>query len=171
MRYIRLVVISLLIMTIALLGVSFLLPSQIMVARVINIAAKKDSLFHQINDLKNWDRWNQFATNKALTNKVFSDPSFGEGAFMKTDQLVVRITESNPDHIRTSWTQPKAKDFEGGFNFYTQSADTVSVQWYLKFQFKWYSLSKFTSFFYENQFGPVIESSLLDLKRLAENNH
>ena len=171
MRYIRLGFISAVIMGIALMGVSLLLPSEIMVAKVLNIAAKKDSLYNQINDLTNWEQWNQFTTNKALTHKIFSNPSFGKGASMKTDQLIVSITESNPDHIKTNWSQTNAKSFEGGFNLYQQTKDSVSVQWYLKFQFKWYSLSKFTSFFYENQFGPVIESSLLNLKRLAETNH
>ena len=89
---------------------------------------------------------------------------------MKADQLSIIITDSKPDSVKTNWDQLNAKRFDGGFNFYQLRPDSLTVQFYFDFHFKWYPWEKFTSLLYESQLGPVMEESLTDLKHYAENN-
>ncbi|HXB44800.1 MAG TPA: hypothetical protein VNV85_12105, partial [Puia sp.] len=111
-----------------------------------------------------------FTSQSALTNKIFSDPSSGYGAAMKTDKLSITITDSKPDSVKTYWDQLNAKKFGGGINLYQLRPDSVTVQFYFDFHFNWYPWEKFTSLLYEKQFGPVMEESLTQLKQIVENS-
>ncbi|MBS1668845.1 MAG: hypothetical protein JST58_15835 [Bacteroidetes bacterium] len=170
MRFIRLVIISIVVMYMVLLGISFLIPPKMSVSRVINIGASQKKLFNTIDDMNTWEQWNHFVSKAPLTNKTISNPSFGPAAFLKSDQLTITIKNNGTDSIQTVWTQKNGKDFVGGFNLYPSGPDSISVQWYFDFHFRWYNLEKFTSLFYDAQFGPAMEESLLDLKHYAENN-
>ena len=41
----------------ALILISFLLPSEIKVKRSIEVSAPIDRVFEQVNDLRNWEKW------------------------------------------------------------------------------------------------------------------
>ena len=140
------------------------------ISKVINIGATQKKLFTTIDDMKTWEQWNHFVSKAPLTNKTISNPSSGTAAFMKSDQLTITLHSNGIDSIQTSWVQKNGKDFVGGFNLYPSGKDSVTVQWYFDFHFKWYNLEKFTSLFYDAQFSPVMEESLLDLKHDVENN-
>lgn len=170
MRYIKLFFISVIVLFFVLLAVSFLMPSDIRISRAIDIRSSKAKVFATVDDLKTWDRWNQFTANSSLTNKIFSNPSNGRNAAIKADQLSVVIIDSKPDSIKTRWEQFNAKHFNGGFNIMELRPGIITVQWYFDFHFKWYPWEKFTSLLYEKQLGPIMEQSLTDLKQYAENN-
>jgi hypothetical protein len=170
MRLIRLFFISIIVLFLVLLAISRLIPSHIRISRAIDISSSRQKVFSAIDDLKTWDKWNQFTANSSLTNKIFSNPSNGYATLMKADQLSVIIIDSKPDSIKTSWNQLNAKNFTGGFNIMELRSGTITVQWYFDFLFKWYPWEKFTSLLYEKQLGPVMEESLTDLKHFAENN-
>ena len=42
------------------------------------------------------------------------------------------------------------------------------VQWNFDFDFKWYPWEKMSSIFYDKQLGPIMERSLLQLKKQSE---
>jgi ribosome-associated toxin RatA of RatAB toxin-antitoxin module len=170
MRFIKLFFISIIVLFCVLLAISLAIPSHIRISRAINIGAPKKKVFNAINDLKAWDSWNHFTSQSSLTNKIFSDPSSGYGALMKADQLSIIITDSKPDSIKTNWDQLNAKRFDGGFNLYQLRQDSVTVQFYFDFHFKWYPWEKLTSLLYEKQLGPVMEESLTGLKQILENS-
>jgi len=170
MRFIKLFFISIIVLFCVFFAISLMIPSHIRLSRAINIGSTKQKVFNAVNDLKIWDKWNHFTSQSALTNKIFSDSSSGYDAFMKSDQLSILITDSKPDSVKTNWVQPKGKRFDGGFNLYQLRPDSVTVQFYFDFHFKWYPWEKFTSLLYEKQLGPVMEESLTDLKHFAENN-
>jgi hypothetical protein len=170
MRFIKLFFIAIIPLFFVLFAVSLVIPSHIRISRAIDIGSPKQKVFNAVNDLKVWDKWNHFITQSSLTNKVFSDPSSGNGAIMKTDQLKIIITDSKPDSIKTNWDQLNAKHFNGGFNFYQLQPDSVTVQFYFDFHFRWYPWEKFTSLLYEKELGSAMEESLTDLKHYAENN-
>ena len=170
MRFIKLFFISIIVLFCVLMAISLTIPSHIRISRAINIGAPMQKVFNAVNDLKAWDSWNHFTSQSSLTNKIFSDPSSGYGALMKADQLSIIITDSKPDSIKTNWDQLNAKRFDAGFNFYQLRPDSVTVQFYLDFHFKWYPWEKFTTLLYDKQLGPVMEESLSGLKHILENS-
>jgi Polyketide cyclase / dehydrase and lipid transport len=168
MRFIKLFLISIVVLFLVMTALSSLLPAHLRMSRAIDISASKEKVFTLINDTKTWDTWNQFISNTALTNKSFSSPSTGSGAYITSDQLKIRIDKSSIDSITTSWNQSNAKRFTGGYNILELRTGTITVQWYFDFTFKWYFWEKLSSLLYEKQLGPVMEESLTKLKETVE---
>ncbi len=157
MRLIRLIIISIVVLFLILLGISRFIPSHIRISRAVDINASKEKVFAAINDLKTWDKWNQFTETSSLTNKIYSDPSFGYAALMKSDQLSIVITDSKPDSIKTDWSQLNGKNFSGGFILLEGKPGNVAVQYYYDFYFKWYPWEKFSALIYDKQIGSLME--------------
>jgi len=168
MRYIKLALISGIVLFGMLTALSFLFPSRIRISRAINIAAPREKVYESLNDLRAWDHWNEFIKSSPLTGKTYSSPSAGKGAFLKSDQLEVTIMESVPDSMKIDWRQVNGKHFEGGFNLLQLHADSLTVQWWLDFHFRWYPWEKMGGLVYDSQLGPVMEKSLAGLKRAVE---
>jgi hypothetical protein len=170
MRFVKLFLISVIVLFVVLWMISLMIPSHIRISRAIDISSSRQKVFNAINDLKAWENWNQFTTNSSLINKAYSDPSSGDGALMSSQQINIRITDSKQDSIKTEWDQLHAKHFKGVFNIMELRPGTITVQWYFDFYFRWYPWEKFTSLVYDKQLGPVMEESLTNLKHYTESN-
>ena len=170
MRFIKLFLIGAIVLFFVVTVFSLIFPSNLRISRAINIAATREKVWATIDDLRTWDSWNQFISLSPLTGKSFSAPSAGTGAFLRSDQLVVKIVRSGPDSILIDWDQVNGKPFKGGFNLMQLSPDSLTVQCYLDFRFRWYPWEKFGSMVYDQHLGPLMEGSLAGLKRLMENS-
>ena len=169
MRVIRLIIISAIVLFLVFTGITLLFPSHMRISRAINIAASKEKVFGAINNMSQWNHWNHFINNSSLTHQTISGPADGYGAYLQADQLKVMITASTPDSVKVNWSQATGKNFTGGFNLLQLRADSLTVQWYFDFHFRWYPWEKMSGILYDKQLGPVMEESLADLKHLTEN--
>lgn len=170
MRYIKLLLISVFALFLVLLGFSLLFPSHIRISRAINVAASQEKVLAVLSDLHSWDQWNSFIRTTPLTGRSLSDPSSGKGAYLHSDQLSVREEAYSPDSMRFQWQQAKGRTFYGGFNLLQLRSDSLTVQWWFDFHFRWYPWEKLGSLVYDPQLGPVMEESLASLKRYVENS-
>jgi hypothetical protein len=170
MRLIKLGLISILVFLLLITGISLLFPSYQRVSRAINIAAPIKKVQQTVADLHTWEGWNKFTNESGLTHMQISMPSSGEGAFLSSDQLELSVLQSSADSMRMNWNQIKGRSFEGGFNFLQLSPDSLTVQWWFDFHFRWYPWEKFGSLVYDRQLGPIMEESLSGLKRYVENS-
>jgi Polyketide cyclase / dehydrase and lipid transport len=170
MRIVKLFLISAIVLFATTTFVFILFPSHIRISRVININSSREKIAAAISDLKTWEQWNHFISRSELTHKSISSPSFGKNAFLVSDQFKVAIIQSMPDTVKTYWEHGNRGGFEGVFHLVPNHPGNTTVQWYFDFSFKWYPWEKLGSMFYDKQIGPVMEESLLNLKRLVENN-
>jgi hypothetical protein len=170
MRFIKLGLISIILFFLVLTGLSLLFPSHQRISRAINIAAPREKVYAALSDLHAWDSWNRFVTNVPLTRRSISSPSSGKGAALRSDQLIITITGAGPDSVIIDWDQSHGKRFIGGLNLLQLYPDSLTVQWWFDFHFRWYPWEKFGSLVYDQKLGPVMEESLADLKRFLENS-
>jgi hypothetical protein len=170
MQFIKLGLISVLVFFLLLIGLSLLFPSYQRVSRAINIGASRARVLGAVEDLRSWDTWNHFTSQSGLTHKQVSMPSRGSGAFLNTDQMRLIVTASQPDSMAMDWSQINGRSFRSGFNFLQLRPDSLTVQWWFDFHFRWYPWEKLSSLVYDRQMGPVMEESLGELKRLMENS-
>jgi hypothetical protein len=170
MNFIKAGLICALLFFLVLTGISLLFPSHQRVSRAINIAASPGKTYGVINDLRTWDDWNTFISGTPLTGRSFSSPSSGKGAALRSDQLNITIMPGGPDSVLIDWDQTHGKRFTGGFNLMQLSPDSLTVQWWFDFRFRWYPWEKFGSLVYDKKLGPVMEESLAGLKRFLENS-
>ena len=170
MRFIKLFLISGVVLFLVIAALAALFPSHLRLSRAVDISASRDSVYNDINDVNNWEKWNQFIINAQLTNKKISPKSFGSGAFIASDQLKIIIDKSAADSVTTLWNQTNGKHFSGGFNLFSLRPGTTTVQFYFDFYFRWYPWEKFSSLLYEREIGTVMEASLAKLKDISENS-
>lgn len=161
MRFIKLALISAVILFIVVWLFSLLIPSHIRVSRAIDISAPKDSMVRFVTDLQQWAQWNEMVNSPQLTNKQFSTSGF------TSDQLQVTVQSSAGDSLLTTWKRPNGRTVSGGFTWYANN-DRLALQWYFDIHLNWYPWEKFSGIIFDKQLGPPMEKSLGDLKKLVE---
>ena len=162
MRFVKLFLISFVVLSGLLTCFSFLLPSHIRISRAIDISDLAPHIRQQVQDLRNWENWNEYIKAVKLID-VANDRIY-------TNKLSV-LRMSLDDHgVHTRWREPNGKAFHGVFRL-IENGSVTTVQWYFDFVFRWYPWEKFSSIVYDKQLGPAMEKSLNNLKDLIEKEH
>jgi hypothetical protein len=170
MRFVKFFILSILSIFLVLTGLSLLLPSHLRVSRVIDVAASRTRVAATIGDLRSWNEWNSFIRNTPLTNKQYSSPPGGKGAWLSSDQMTIRETAADTNEIALQWDLNGGKRYAGGFDLLSVNTDSLTVQWWFDLNFRWYPWEKLGVFVYDRKLGPVMEESLDSLKRFLENS-
>lgn len=165
MRIIKLGLISIIVIGTIVFLLSLLIPSHVRISRAMNISASKDTIIKKLNDIRQWEHWNEMINNAQLSEKSYSKELFKGG------DLEVRIVSVSPDSVITSWKHGQSQRINSGFNLVQSLSDTTVVQWYFDFHLKWYPWEKFGSIIFDQQLGPPMERSLGNLKRSVERNN
>src|SRR5687767_5313921 len=145
-RVLKLGFISLIVIFIILYLMSLLIPSTVRVSRAINIEADKKFVYPLLADTVNWQKWND----------------------LKNDKIKVELMPSDSNLLHSRWSYGDRAI--NGFYRLEKIGDVTVVQWYFEFSLKWYPWEKFGSITFENQFGPLMERSLINLKNLVTNS-
>jgi hypothetical protein len=168
MKVLKFALLSLIVLFVVLTGLSFLFPSDLRVARIVNISASRERVINTIGDLNSWKDWNKFTGSNTLTNVRISSPSGGKGAQLSADELTVRETAVDSDGVSLHWSLKGGKEVEGGFQLGASNPETVVVVWYFDLHFRWYPWEKLGIFVYDRKLGPAMEESLDSLKQFVE---
>lgn len=170
MRLIKFALLGLVALLAVLTVISLLLPSDIRVSRVVNVAAlRKAEVYAAVSDFQAWKRWNNFVYRSSLTNIRYSSPSGGAGAFLESDQLRIEEKKADTAGVLLNWDMAGGKQFMGGFQFLSVNPDSLTVQWWFELHFRWYPWERLGVFVYDRKLGPVMEESLGELQRFVEN--
>lgn len=163
MRYVKPVIISVVVLFVFTYLFSLIIPSSIRISRAVNISVPKDSLQAVVSDLRSWKQWNELVNSAGLTNQQYTQNSFS------SDQLKVTSQPGVSDTLFTSWHQGKARVLASGFTWQGAN-DQLVLQWYFDVKLRWYPWEKFGSIVFDKQLGPPMEKSLSNLKKLLEKN-
>lgn len=165
MRFLKLALISAVVLFGIILLISLLLPSHIRISRAIDINVPKDKILPLVSDIKQWEKWNEYI--RVYHNRI------AETDMLKADEIAIFITGKKDSLVTADWQQPSGNKFGSGFAMITNNNTNshTTVQWYFDFHVKWYPWQKFQSIMYDEQLGPLMEKSLAGLKRIAENAH
>lgn len=164
-KIIRLILISAVIFFLLLTAISLFFPSHVRLSRATNLAPGTGSVLQQVADLNAWKKWHPFFENKefkdtsSLNRKVVkaTTDSIQLTVVLATDSLVTVKMQRGSRIVSSSWRI---------INYTT--SDSLTLQNYMDFDFKWYPWEKFSSLLLEPSFGPVMEKGLTKLKTLAD---
>jgi len=171
LRFIRFLLLSLVVLFLVSTALSLLFPSSLRVMREVNVAASQEKTMAVVGDLRTWPQWNKFVQSRELTNKRWSNPSYGKNAWMRADQFTITETVADSGNIGLNWDLRGGKQYAGGFQVSRTFADSVTVQWWFELHFRWFPWEKLGVFVYDRKFGPAMEESLTMLKQYVENSH
>jgi hypothetical protein len=161
MRFVKLALISAVVLFIVVYLFSLMIPSRVRISRAVNISVPKDSLVPAVTDLRQWKEWNELVNNPDLTNKQYTENLFS------SEQLTVMRQAQVGDTLLTDWKQQNARVLNSGFTW-TAAGDQLVMQWYFDIKLRWYPWEKFGSIVFDKQLGPPMEKSLGNLKKLLE---
>jgi len=165
MRFLKLAFISAVVLFVVMLLISLLLPSHIRISRAIDISAPTEKIYPWLSDIKQWEKWNEYV--RTYHNRI------AETGMLKADEIAIFVTGKKESLVTADWQQPSGNKFGSGFAIIGNNSrhSYTTVQWYFDFHVKWYPWEKFQSIVYDQQLGPVMEKSLANLKRIAENTN
>lgn len=143
--------------------ISLLFPSTVRISRAINIGARKEAVQEKIGDLRRWAQWNDLVTTENLTKISYTDSSFS------SDQVKVSVLFSSPDSIQTTWKN-KDRTTYGTFHLLQITPDTTVVHWFFEIKPRVYPWEKFGSLVLEDRLGQPMETALMKLKKMVEDN-
>jgi len=146
---VKLILISIVVLFGILTFVFLLFPNHIQVNRITAINAPEAKLMRLVRDTSSWKNWNKFYVGD------------------KPASVTMYIIKDSVNAFSTRWIRSNGKSFNGNFTI-TPVDQGNMVQWTLDFPLHWYPWERMSAMFYEKQFGPEMEATLQELKKLAE---
>lgn len=173
MRLLRMIGIIFVVLMILFFTVPLLLPDSVEISKSIEINASAQTVFRQVNNLKNWRNWSPFELGDPNLLSVYEGPEQGVGArHIWTSKEMgdgsLTILESVPyTYIKNLLDM---KDGGGAIDewIFAENADRVLVTWTLKLTDLKYPFHRYFGFFIGSLMGPMQEKGLDKLKEVSE---
>ena len=172
-RFIKPVIIGIIGLSVVVIFISLLLPSEVHGRRGVVINASKDKILPSINDFANWKNWHpNFESDSSKI--VYGTTTVGAAgsceirhANGKIDQY--HYTANNDSSIIVIQHRDGENDVQNIFTLSKdQSSSGIYADWKFITHLKWYPWEKFSGFFTESFTAPGMETGLENLKKLAE---
>jgi hypothetical protein len=177
MRFIKLLLISVLSFAALIFLLSLLFPSKAVVERSGVIEAPVATVYSQINDLKTWPEWNPWTKMQAAQSLQFATPSQGAGTWYswtnaQDDRSSGKLVILRSDPTKGVYYQMLFKDMRpvlSGLEIKpTKDGKGTIIHWYLETRLGWMPWWKFRGFMADRLMGPQVEQGLTALKARCE---
>ena len=133
--------------------ISLLIPSHIRISKATNLAAHRDSIFALIKEEKIWH------------------PAYLDSTASAQMQAITKsLIEQSDSTLVYRLQQEGRKPVNSGWQVYgSPAADSLTLQWRMDFQLGWWPWQKFSSLFYEQTYGTMMERGLANIKKRLMN--
>lgn len=150
MRIIKLVLIGFFFIFLVFTAISLLIPSHVRISKAANFK-NGANVFALIKDESKWQQWHpayQDSTTRmqwaSITRKILAD----------TDStFIIELQQQDRKAVVNGWEL-----------YHYSHGDSITLQWYMDFKLSWRPWEKFSSLFYERNYGTMMEKGLTNLK-------
>ncbi len=165
MRFLKLAIISVIVIFIILTAMSSLLPSQILVSRAVDIKGSSNKIKENLFQLKQWQYWMTDAQGNK-TQHLYD----AKKDVVTIGPTVITVASKNDSTLVTEWSA--ANIMKGSFRIIDHHTpdSLITVQWQMEQDVKWYPWEKFASITKDELWGGSMEKSLENLKLLVESH-
>lgn len=164
MRLLRFVLISLIVLFLLITGISLFIPSKVRISRATNIKANRDSVLAPIKDPARWRSWHPGLDTMAL---VYKDGKAKGVVLDAANNVSMLITSTDSDQVTAQFSPRKMKPVTNAWKAIEHAdSDSVTLQWYMDFQLRWYPWEKFGSLILEKSHGAKMEQGLTNLRTI-----
>ncbi|HEY2350275.1 MAG TPA: hypothetical protein VGH64_14760 [Puia sp.] len=162
----KLVVGSIVILSLVLLFLFALFPSVVSVTRMVQIKSPGDKILNKIADLRTWKEWNEFVNHPEGEHSPNTKPDSASSDYLRVGGNEISLSGVDKNHVNTLWARGN-KMFVGQFIVDKGNGSPILI-WSMNFNIKWYPWEKLASMFYDKQLGPIMERSLMQLRDKLE---
>jgi hypothetical protein len=152
LRFIKLAIISFLFFFLLLTALSLFIPSHIRISKAVNVSGTPSQLLAYIGDTATWSQWHPLIQQLKTQGR---QQHFQTTPLAKTDSTVIFHTQYNTQTPITNGWQV----------YHFPNADSLTLQWYMDFDLKWYPWQKFGSLFYEKTYGTIMQQGLENIRQ------
>jgi hypothetical protein len=151
-------------------------PSDFRVTRAATIAAPREAVFEQVNELHNWEAWSPWAKLDPNAKSTYDGPSGGVGAAFawsgnsKIGEGRMTITESRPSDLvrfKLEFVKPFKGTNAAEFTFRTEAGQTL-VQWTMTGKCNFIAKAFGLFLNCDKMVGSQFEKGLAEMKSLTE---
>ncbi|WP_170411043.1 SRPBCC family protein [Ruegeria atlantica] len=175
MRFIKRILVTLLVLILVLVGVSYLLPSKAEVSRSITIDAPASAIFPYVNSMQETEKWSPWLSRDPETQLSYSGPEAGVGNTLNwaSDHPQVgtgsqEIVESVPDQtVKTALDFGPMGQATASFDL-TPEGEQTQVTWGFESDLGMNPMSRWMGLMMDNWVGGDYERGLTNLKALVE---
>ncbi|MDQ0107152.1 hypothetical protein J2T02_002269 [Chitinophaga terrae (ex Kim and Jung 2007)] len=174
MRFMKLILISIIIFGSLIFLTSLIFPSTAVVERSGVIQAPVDVVYAQINDLKAWPSWNPWAKPDSTAPLSFSSPASGAGAYYtwsgKQNEGKVTILDSAPDKgIHYLMNINNLRPVNGGIEIKpTSDGKATAIFWHMEIKLGLLPWWKLRGFMADRVYGSTMNDALNKLSTICE---
>lgn len=162
MRFIKLIIISVIVLFAIATAISLMLPSKVLVSRATDITTNADSVKPLITNLSKWQQWMKIDSTGALKYDA-------EKNTLSLNNSLISIKNNTDSTFITTWGNGTGKnEIESTHRIISMSPNTITIQWQMVQYVKWYPWEKFASMLNDKILGTFMEQSLSSLKQKAE---
>jgi hypothetical protein len=162
----RFLIINIILLFIIVTTISLFIPSHVRISRAVNMSSSSAAVLQNVDDIAEWKYWYPgFDTLKVEPLQLLE----GKLVSVKIPGTVISISNRTKDEVTAAFKSGNKNPVISGWKTIGYShTDSLTVQWYLDFQLRWYPWEKFTSLLYEKTYGVQMEAGLNNLKKMAE---
>lgn len=176
MKALKIIGITLLVIIVLFVGISFLISPDVNVERSIVISAPAEIVFDQVNTLKNWEKWSPWHQIDPMMKLTYEGPESGAGAkyYWSSDDSNVgngslTIVESRPyTYIKTEMDFMEQGMGTSTYRF-EEAEGGVKLTWGMNSNMGNNPIMRYLGLFMESLIGPDFEKGLNSIKMIAEN--
>ena len=170
MRVIKLALLSFFFLFILITLISLFNPSTVRISMAVNVFADPSQVLVPVRNLQQWTQWYPGLKTLPPGKIQFSNES-GKPVMTIPGSTVI-INKANDQQVLADLVGSKGKKIMNGFNAITHNqTDSVTLQWYMDFDLKWYPWEKFGSMLYEKMYGATMEQGLSNLEHQIDSSH
>lgn len=135
MKILKYILIGVLALVAILLIASAFMPAKMTTKRTIVINAPASSVFEEVNEYKNWNKWSPWYALEPTMEQTYSEPSAGQGAWTswkgkEMGEGKQTITESRPNEYIKTELQFGGMDSKNYSDFtFRDSAGATVLEW------------------------------------------
>ena len=157
MRFIKLVIISLIVLATLITGLSALFPSTVIVSRAMEVSALPSQIEKYTSNLKEWKYW----MSDLKQNKVV-----WVGDTVKISTQSINLVSKNENSATFNWVAAGQRPYIVKIEWIPLQKGIYVIHWSFEQHVKWYPWEKFQTLLNEKVLGYKMESELANLRDL-----
>jgi len=160
MRFIKLILISVVILSLLVTGISLLFPSTVIASRAIEVNTNSDKIAYFTSDLNHWKEW----MSDWKENKVRLD---NNTAYIGTQ--TVQFLSKTHHSVQYQWVASGQSPYLVQFEWTLLKDSAYVIHWSFEQKVKWYPWEKFQTLLNDKVLGSKMELELQNLQAALNN--
>ena len=165
MRFLRLIIISLVFFSLIITGISLFIPSHVTISKAVHINSSREAVMEELSDPVRWKDWYPSAHSAEL---YYENGTIKGLILDNIKKRYIVIDDVKENEVVAAYALPNRTVKTGWQIAPSAGNNVVTVQWYMEFHLRWYPWEKFSSFMFERVYGPQLQQGLDNLKSFLE---